>query len=179
MTFKSGAVDLFVAPRALLDARVELVMPALAALLSKSTGEVLGDGRPLRRPGRIIKSDFCHERANLLIFLRCPRAFVDLRIQNFAPAMQALYRSLVREDIGDGLPVATTALGNLVAEQLVLCLAPSGPLSRPAYTRGGAIGAETPGAGASSARTPGAAPPGGGRRGRGVVAWGGACRPAS
>ena len=78
MLGKGGAADLFVAPWTLLDVRVEVIMPALAALLAHSAGEVLGDLGPTV-PILIVKNE------DHLVFLVGPLVLLDVWVEMIVP----------------------------------------------------------------------------------------------
>ncbi len=75
---------LLAAPANLLDLRVQVIVPPLAALLPNTTREVLSNQRPFLGP------IFIDEVKNHSIFLFGPGTFDEARIQNLLPSMKAL-----------------------------------------------------------------------------------------
>ena len=110
---------LLLRPPALLQRGVEVVAPALSALLSDAAGNSLGDFAPL--------SDACVDAVdNDLILLLCPRPLDETRLQDFLPPVQALHvRSLVAHKVlRDRPPVLGADYGHGESELLVLLLGP-------------------------------------------------------
>lgn len=87
------------APRNFLDFRVQVVVPALSALLADAAGQVLCDLRPLLRPV------FLDEQQNELVFFGRPGALDEVRVKHFLPAVQALHVGAADQRLGDFLPV--------------------------------------------------------------------------
>ena len=71
-------------PRPMIDRRVEMVYPPLAALLSEAAGQECGEARPALRS---VASD---ERKDRLVLLARPRTAEDGRVQNLPPAIDDL-----------------------------------------------------------------------------------------
>mmetsp|Transcript_2676 Transcript_2676/g.5964 ORF Transcript_2676/g.5964 Transcript_2676/m.5964 type:complete len:317 (+) Transcript_2676:276-1226(+) len=75
---------LVLGPPALLQARVQVVKPALATLFSDAAGDPLGDLAPLGDPGLDAVDD------DLVLFFG-PRSFDQPRLQHFLPPVEALH----------------------------------------------------------------------------------------
>ena len=82
--FKIEHPFFFVAPVFFLDARVEMVVPALSALFPDSARQVLSDGGPL------LGSVLLHKKLNKLVLLGRPGTFDERGIEDLLPAVQAL-----------------------------------------------------------------------------------------
>ena len=76
---------LLAAPLLALDVGVEVVVPALAALLADATGELLRDLGPL------LRAESAHELDDLGVFLLSPGTLHELGIEHFLPAVKALH----------------------------------------------------------------------------------------
>lgn len=81
---------LFIAPLGLLDLRVQMIVPALPALLAYPSGEVLCNLSPLRR------SVGAHQLDDQPVLLFSPRALHQTWIEHLLPPMQALNVSPAR-----------------------------------------------------------------------------------
>ena len=75
---------LLIAPRILVDVGIEVVVPALAALLSDAAGEVTSNERPL------LRAVLAHERDDLEILFGGPWPLDQRRFQDFLPSVEAL-----------------------------------------------------------------------------------------
>ena len=72
---------LFFAPRIFLDHRIQMVVPALSALLSNTSVEMGGNLCPL------LSTFLLNKQQNHPVFFLRPRTFNKARIQNFLPAV--------------------------------------------------------------------------------------------
>ena len=90
----------FLGPALFLDVGVQVVVPALAALLADAAGQLLRDERPVLRP--VVPDHLLHQ---LVLILR-PGPLHQARVQHLLPAVQALHVGAVAEKACDLLPVA-------------------------------------------------------------------------
>ena len=85
---------LVAAPLLALDLGVEVVVPALAALLADAPRKLL------RNLGPLLSAQLADELDDLGILLRRPRAFDELGVENLLPAVQALDVRALLEVLG-------------------------------------------------------------------------------
>ena len=93
------------APLLALDLGVEVVVPALAALLADAARELL------RNLGPLLSAQLADELDDLGILLRRPRAFDELGVENLLPAVQALDVRALLEVLGCWMEVSRGAGG--------------------------------------------------------------------
>mmetsp|Transcript_33230 Transcript_33230/g.98762 ORF Transcript_33230/g.98762 Transcript_33230/m.98762 type:complete len:262 (+) Transcript_33230:1740-2525(+) len=128
----SGRFDdhlvLLLHPLSAVDVRIEVIVPALPALLPQSSLELLGDERPLLLP--VLMDQLCHLR----VLLGSPRTLDQSGLEDLLPSMEALDVGAIGEDFGDLLPVLGRVGVHGDPEGLIL---PDGPLPR----RGAALDA--------------------------------------
>ena len=91
---------LVAAPLLALDLGVEVVVPALAALLADAARELL------RNLGPLLSAQLADELDDLGILLRRPRAFDELGVENLLPAVQALDVRALLEVLGCWMEVS-------------------------------------------------------------------------
>jgi len=96
---------LVAAPLLALDLGVEVVVPALAALLADAARELL------RNLGPLLSAQLADELDDLGILLRRPRAFDELGVENLLPAVQALDVRALLEVLGCWMEVSRGAGG--------------------------------------------------------------------
>ena len=102
------------APGVLLDLGVEMVVPALSALLADPAREVLRDRGPL------LCTFLLDQPQDEGVFLDAPGPFDEVRVQDLLPPVQALHVSPPVEALGDLLPVPAPVLGDRDGELPVL-----------------------------------------------------------
>lgn len=100
-------------PFVLLDVGVQVVVPALAALLSDAPWECLRDVRP------VLGSELFNIFREFLVFLGCPGTFDHGGIEDFLPAMQALDIGSVVEVRCNLLPVFCAKLVDELGKLLI------------------------------------------------------------
>lgn len=105
---------LLLAPADLLDLRIQVVVPSLAALLPNSPREVLCDQSPLLRT--ILIDQVQHHS---VLFL-CPRTLDKARIEDLLPPVQALDVSAPGELLCDLFPIFASVFSYGVGQVLVL-----------------------------------------------------------
>lgn len=113
VSLDDGAI-FFSGPLVLLDIRVKVVVPALAALFADSPWECLGDVAPI----------FCAKFLDILcepfILFLAPGTFHHGRIENFLPSVEALDVSSLIQERGYSLPISSTKLHDELRELVVL-----------------------------------------------------------
>ena len=111
---------LVLGPAALLERRVEVVEPALAALLADAAGDAVGDLGPLGDAGLDTVDDD-------LVLLLGPRPLDQARLENLLPPVEALHVGslLAQEFLRDHLPVVRADGRHRRAQLLVLFLRPA------------------------------------------------------
>lgn len=81
------------APGDLADVRVEVVVPALAALLSGAPGQLSGDAAPLLGP------DLAHQLGHAGV-VRCGPGSLGTTVEHLRPAVEALHVRLPGDALG-------------------------------------------------------------------------------
>lgn len=105
---------LFLGPADLLDLRVQVIMPALPALLSDAAWQVFSHESPLLRAVLVNEMKY-----HAILFLS-PRALDQTRIEYFLPSVKALNVSAARKLLGNPFPVFTTMLSYSFCQMLIL-----------------------------------------------------------
>ena len=102
------------APADLLDLRVQMVVPALTALLSDPPWEMLCDQSPLL--GTVLVDQM---KDHTILFLS-PRALDEAWVQNFLPPMEALHICATWKLFGDSFPILSSMFADSFCEMLIL-----------------------------------------------------------
>jgi hypothetical protein len=102
------------APAYLLDLRVQMVVPALPALLADPPWEVFSNQSPLL--GTVLVDKM---KDHAILFLS-PRALNETWVQNFLPPMQALHVCAPGELFGDSFPILSSMFADSFCEMLIL-----------------------------------------------------------
>ena len=97
---------------------VQVIVPALPALLTDPAWKVLCNRRPLLRPLFLDKSQY------KCILLNAPRTLYQVWVEHLLPPVEALHVSPTLEALSDLLPVPTSVLLHSYGQLLVLCLGP-------------------------------------------------------
>mmetsp|Transcript_3158 Transcript_3158/g.9795 ORF Transcript_3158/g.9795 Transcript_3158/m.9795 type:complete len:215 (-) Transcript_3158:225-869(-) len=116
--FHENAV-LLLAPAVALDVRVEVVVPALAALLANAARQVTRNHAPLL--GAMLQ----HQAQDLVVLLLRPRPLDEVRVEHLLPAVQALNIGAVGEEFGDLFPVLARVDLDGAAQHVVLLRRPA------------------------------------------------------
>ena len=101
-------------PRLLVNVGVEVVVPALPALLPNSARQMPCNQTPLLRT---VLSD---ELDDLQVLFGGPRTFHQARLKYLLPSVEALNLSSISQFLGNLLPVASTVLLDSRTERIVL-----------------------------------------------------------
>ena len=104
---------LFERPIVLLDARVQMIVPAFTTLFSDAARQVVRYVCPF------LGSISLHEGEYELVFFFGPGAFNELRVENFLPSMEALYICPAVKALGNLLPVFTVVFLDCTCQLLV------------------------------------------------------------
>jgi len=117
---------LFFGERVFTNLGVQMVHPALSALLSKPPGDALRDIRPLAFTMGLDPNEY------QTIFVGCPRTFLDAWVEHLPPAMQALdVRFGPSEALeSNGLPVLFVVLLDCTPKCFIILGSPFNVLSR-------------------------------------------------
>mmetsp|Transcript_30756 Transcript_30756/g.89800 ORF Transcript_30756/g.89800 Transcript_30756/m.89800 type:complete len:274 (+) Transcript_30756:815-1636(+) len=108
-------------PRPLINARIEVVVPSLPALLAQSTRtELFGQEAPTLHPVLL------DQRNEAIVLGGRPRTLDQTRPEDLLPPVEALDVGPVGEGAGDGLPVLPGVQGDRAAEDGVLGCGPLG-----------------------------------------------------
>lgn len=107
-------------PGVLLDLGVQMVVPALSALLSDPAREVLGDRGPL------LCTFLLDEPQDEGVFFDAPGSLDEVRVQHLLPPVQALHVGPPLQALGNLLPISAPELGDGDGELFVLL---SGPVA--------------------------------------------------
>lgn len=111
--------ELFIlAPVNLLDEGVQVVVPALAALLSDATWDFISNRGPLLWPM------LNHSHKKGLVFKLAPGPLDQERVEHFLPSVEALDVSATLQLLGNLLPILTFEFLYCLLELLVLALSP-------------------------------------------------------
>jgi hypothetical protein len=102
------------APADLLDLRVQVVVPALTALLSDPSWEVLSDQSPLL--GTVLVDKV---KDHAILFLS-PGSLDEAWVQNFLPPMEALHICATWKLFGDSFPILSSMFADSFCEMLIL-----------------------------------------------------------
>jgi hypothetical protein len=102
------------APADLLDLRIQVIVPALTALLSDPPREVLCDQSPL------LGTVFVYKVKDHAILLLGPGTLDEAGVQNFLPPMEALHVSAPWELFGDSFPILSSMFSDSFCEMLIL-----------------------------------------------------------
>jgi hypothetical protein len=104
-------------PLLLVDVGVEVVEPALAALLADAARQLLRDVRPLD----FTDSVSLDQRRHHVVLVRLPGTLLQPGLQNFVPAMETLdIGEGVAELARDSLPLLWTLLVDEIPQLLIL-----------------------------------------------------------
>ena len=105
---------LLLSPSILLDIGVQMVVPALPALLADAARQVLSNLAP------VLSAALLHLVDQLAILLFCPRPFHHFGVEHFLPSVEALHIRAGLEAFSDALPILGAHLLYKFFEFLVL-----------------------------------------------------------
>lgn len=109
---------LILSPFTLIYVWIEVVIPALAALLAQATVELTRDKGPLLVSVDLHQTDYCG------VLLRGPRTLNETRLEHLLPAMQALHIGSFRESGSNLLPILASELLDCPPKKVIFFFCP-------------------------------------------------------